>query len=273
VPVDDVSRISGNKELHIRKQSDTISWVAIFLCVFCTIINIVLSIRSTSNSQAYTFPSATSFLSSKGMTREDIDNLRRPSQFIGFDKIHRNATTMTETKSFVNFPMLMADIDASRPHKAAKPRKGQRTPIGTVYPELSDMVATSSISTIVQFRALDYGMELCELSITIPLKDSSVYPLILPSSPIQVYTLGEKKPLYADSLSYENRPRRGNLIGEPHLKRNSTWKHTFQCLMDEIYTFEVACANVEIEQCLLRWTQDKEHGSFPAILMTQFSTI
>ena len=105
-------------------------------------------------------------------------------------------------------------------------------------------------------------MELCKLNITIPLEDF-VHPLILPSSPIQIYTSSHKKPLYPDSLSYSNRPQRGELIGVPNLGRNGTWSHTFKCSMDEIYTFEVACKNTKSEECMLRWTQDKEHESFP----------
>jgi len=135
-------------------------------------------------------------------------------------------------------------------------------------------------------------MEKCELSITIP-ATGNAYPLVLPAEPIQIFTIAQKKPLYSDSLSYHNRPMRGKLLGTPLLMRNSSWTHTFICLMDEIYTFEVACGKSQIGDCSLRWTQDKEHESFPgkqlhtvhvyrlnlptscylAILMTQFSTI
>jgi len=102
-------------------------------------------------------------------------------------------------------------------------------------------------------------MERCELSITTPSADNA-YPLVIPSAPIQIYNIAHKKRLYGDSLSYINRPHRGGLIGEPHLERNSSWSHNFTCLMEEIYTFEVACGTGE---CSLGWTQDKEHGHFP----------
>jgi len=272
LPADDRPQVLEDKSTKdIQRGSDRLSWAAIFVCIICTAINL-LSTWSQSSSRPYTFPSATSFISTRGMTRKDIDRLRRPSQFIGLDKIHRNVTQTSDTKSFVNFPMFMAHIDASQPYKVSKPRKGVQTSIGTVYPELSNMLASSSVSTILQFRALDYGMELCELGITIPMTDNA-HPLVLPSSPIRIYNIDHKKPLYADSLSYNNRPRRGELIGEPFLERNSTWNHTFTCLRDEIYTFEVACKDFQTGECILKWTQDKDHGSFPAILMTQFSTI
>ncbi|KAF8870905.1 hypothetical protein CPB84DRAFT_826749 [Gymnopilus junonius] len=269
LPVDDGPRRLEDIGSDANSTNDKLSWAAIFVCAFCTIINILVTIRSSSGS-SYTFPSATSFLTTRGMTRQDIDSLRRPSQFIGLDKIHRNATS--GSTSFVNFPLLMAQIDAQRPYEVTKPRKGEETSIGTVYPELGQMIATSSISTILQFRALDYGMELCELSIKTP-DEEPVYPFILPSPPIQIYAIPQKKRLYANSLSYANRPVRGELIGEPRLLRNGTWSYTFRCSMDEIYTFEVACKNTETEECILRWTQDKEHESFPAIFVTQFSTI
>lgn len=105
-------------------------------------------------------------------------------------------------------------------------------------------------------------MERCELSIIIPSADNA-YPLVIPSAPVQIYNIAHKKHLYGDSLSYINRPRRGELIGEPHLERNSSWTHNFMCLMDEIYTFEVVCGTFQTGECSLRWTQDKEHGHFP----------
>ncbi|KAF4614533.1 hypothetical protein D9613_002456 [Agrocybe pediades] len=248
-------------------RSDRLAWAAIVVSCICLILNL-MTLRWSSSSDPYTFPSSSSFPSSRGLTRKDIDTLRRPSQFIGFDKIHRNATLQqSEVKSFVNFPMLMAQVDASRPNmKVTEPRKGVRTKIGTVYPEISDMV-----STFVQFRALDYGMERCELSMTIPATTLPTdYALMLSAELVRVYAVPQKTPLYADTLSYSNRPRHGELVGEPLLTQNSTWKYTFACFMDEIYTFEVACPRPsQTDSCSLRWTQDKEH----AILMTQFSTV
>ncbi|KAF9556157.1 hypothetical protein CPC08DRAFT_694716 [Agrocybe pediades] len=257
-------------------RSDRLSWAAIVVSCICLFLNL-MTLRWSSSSDPYMFPSSSSFPISRGLTRKDIDGLRRPSQFIGFDKIHRNATLQqSEVKSFVNFPMIMAHVDASRPNmKVTEPRKGVRTKIGTVYPEISDMVVSQDASTFVQFRALDYGMERCELSMTIPATTLPTdYPLMLPADPVRVYAVPQNTPLYADSLSYSNRPRRGELVGEPLLTRNSTWTYTFACLMDEIYTFEVACPRPsKTGSCSLRWTQDKEHGLFPAILMTQFSTV
>lgn len=155
LPVNDDPQVLVDDEAarNARNGSDRLSWAAIFVSIICLAFNL-LSIRFTSTSRPYTFPSATSFLTSQGMTREDIDRLKRPSQFIGFDKIYRNTTPTADVKSFVNFPMLMAHIDSSRSHAVTKPRKGIRTSIGTVYPELSDMIVTSSVRPLWQCSSL-----------------------------------------------------------------------------------------------------------------------
>ena len=145
LPADDLPHVFEDKLDYSKLQNNKLSWGAILVCSVCTVLNIFLTIKSTS-SNSYTFPSATSFLTTRGMTRKDIDSLRRPSQFIGLDKIHRNKTESAMTKSFINFPILMTQIDASKPYEVTKPRKGEQSKIGTVYPELSDMIATPSVS-------------------------------------------------------------------------------------------------------------------------------
>ncbi|PPQ68712.1 hypothetical protein CVT26_003618 [Gymnopilus dilepis] len=269
LPVDDDGRRAKSQTVDESTGNSRLSWIALIVCLLCTFVNAFLTLRSTSVSP-YTFPSATSFLTTRGMSRKDIDSLRRPSQFIGLDQIPLNSTT-TVPRSFVNFPLLMAQANAERPYEVNKPQSGEWSPIGTVYPELGEMVVTSSISTFVQFRALDYGMERCELSIHIPAEEPS-RPLLLPTSPIQIYNVTQSSRLYPESVSYAKRPKRDHLIGEPLLRRNSTWNYNFPCVMDELYTFEVACRDAERVHCETKWTQDKEHGSFPAILLIQYSS-
>jgi len=139
---DELEGKDGGSTIKPRNGNDKLSWAAIFVSIICLVVNLLNS-RSW---RPYTFPSPTSFPSTHGLTRKDIDKLRRPSQFIGLDKIHRNATPAAEVKSFVNFPMVMAHIDASRPRQiVTEPRKGVMTSIGTVYPELSDMVVSPSV--------------------------------------------------------------------------------------------------------------------------------
>jgi hypothetical protein len=85
-------------------------------------------------------------------------------------------------------------------------------------------------------------MERCELSIIIPSADNA-YPLVIPSAPVQIYSIAHKKRLYGDSLSYINRPRRGGLIGEPHLERNSSWTHNFTCNVGHCFAWQGTSPN------------------------------
>ena len=145
LPVDDDGRRAKSRTVDESTGDSRLSWTALIVCLLCTFVNAFLTLRSTSV-LPYTFPSATSFLTTRGMSRKDIDSLRRPSQFIGLDQIPLNSTT-TVPRSFVNFPLLMAQANAERPYEVNKPQSGEWSPIGTVYPELGEMVVTSSVSS------------------------------------------------------------------------------------------------------------------------------
>ncbi|KAK7001630.1 hypothetical protein R3P38DRAFT_2730461 [Favolaschia claudopus] len=256
--------------------SPYLSTGALLLCLLCTVVNVVLFQLAPPATGRYSFPSSTTFLTSRGVSRKDLDNLRRPSQFVGFENLRRVGPPAA--KSFVNFPLLLAQVDSSMPKQKSAPYTGVRTDIGTIYPELGRVVASKSVSTVVQFRALDYGMELCELRIALSANASvsaGNRPLVLPLSHVEIFSLDYGKPLHADSISYSSRPPRGDKIADIVLDYGSVWTHRFECQMDHLYTFEVACPlqSQDPKPCELAWEQDKEHDSVPAFTMVQYSTI
>ncbi|KAJ7817845.1 hypothetical protein B0H14DRAFT_2840964 [Mycena olivaceomarginata] len=269
---DDGDVLQGKNDSTSRISHYFSTGVLVF-CLICTVANIVL--LRLEPPPKYSFPSSTTFLTSRGVSRKDLDNLRRPSQFVGFEKLQRVGTPAT--KSFVNFPLVLAQIDSSDPTRTAPPFLGVFTNIGTIYPELGRVVVSKSISTVVQFRALDFGMEACEIRIALPINASAVSgnrPLTLPSSPIAIFSLEHDKPLHADSLSYSSRPPRGDKIADISLGYGSVWNHHFKCQMDDMYAFELACPSLGSESfCDLAWEQDKDHDSLPAITMIQHSIV
>ncbi|KAF9480760.1 hypothetical protein BDN70DRAFT_992462 [Pholiota conissans] len=263
-----------DEETNVNRSgpSPTLTWAATAICILCTLINVSsLGYNYFAGGNTYSFPSSTTFITSKGISRDKIDTLRRPSQFIGLDKVYRNHTGSGGIKSFVNFPILMTQIDSTKPYEVTKPSMGVWTKIGTVYPEISKMFLSPSISTIVQFRALDFGMEICELDITVP-STVNLTTFTTSLALLQVHQMRSKTPLYQDSLSYSTRPRRGELVDEFSVTLGTNWTHRFNCTMDEIYTFEVACGAFQPD-CALEWAQNKEHDSLPALRMIQYSTL
>ncbi|KAH7869186.1 uncharacterized protein C8R40DRAFT_1000153, partial [Lentinula edodes] len=92
---------------------------------------------------------------------------RRPTPFIGFDDIIRPYPPIH--RELINFPQIIQRVDREDVNLvydddpfAFMTRKGR------VSPETQVVEISSKVSTIVQFRAIDYGMEHCELCINYP---------------------------------------------------------------------------------------------------------
>ncbi|EPT00052.1 hypothetical protein FOMPIDRAFT_1123387, partial [Fomitopsis schrenkii] len=96
------------------------------------------------------------------------------------------------------------------------------------------------VSTIVQFRAIDYGMEACELKLTMN-----------PDTVTRTKT-----------SNYKTQPPRvakvASIRVDPRL--NTTWHRNFGCTSDELLTFEMACQpGIEDADCHLEWWQTNQH--------------
>ncbi|KAJ7586817.1 hypothetical protein C8J56DRAFT_786753 [Mycena floridula] len=192
----------------------------------------------------------------KSAYRVDIDSLRRPSQFIGLERYYQRLGASPEPASFTNYPILLSPIDMTQPSRVfGNDPKSYISAIGTVAPE------DRQVSTVVQFRALDFGMEICELQIITP--NTTSINVLLPSGPIELYELkAGPKPLHEATLSWSSRPARGELLELISFHPRMTWRRRFSCLMDELFTFELSCpVTAESKQCNLDWWQAQEHPS------------
>lgn len=143
---DDGDVLQGKNDSTSRISHYFSTGVLVF-CLICTVANIAL--LRLEPPPKYSFPSSTTFLTSRGVSRKDLDNLRRPSQFVGFEKLQRVGTPAT--KSFVNFPLVLAQIDSSDPTRTAPPFLGVFTNIGTIYPELGRVVVSKSVGFLCIF--------------------------------------------------------------------------------------------------------------------------
>ena len=130
------------------------------------------------------------------------------------------------------------------------------------------LTANAQVSTIVQFRAIDYGMGICELRLTIPpsLVHGENPGLLDPlqSRPLSIYRLNSTKPLNAHTLSARSRPERVARVAEVLLQSEGddeslVWHRKFVCEEEEILTFELACGTAAIgDACSVEWWQDRE---------------
>lgn len=258
------------------------SSLAVVICVLCTMANAVVSLYAQ-------FPSSNGLESfdflrrTPRLARQDISKLRRPSQFIGFDRINRSLAP--EAKQLTNYPFLMSQIDSSSEYTVTNSAESTRdmTEIGMIVHERSRMTVTNTvsslisqalstlkshllfqISTIVQFRSIDYGMEKCEITLSIPAeKSSDVSALSLSPSPFSIRLSLMQEPFALDphTLSWSTRPSVVSNIATFQVSRGITWNRNLSCEIDELLTFELSCADAS-EDCQMEWWQERDED-FP----------
>ncbi|KAF8193014.1 hypothetical protein BJ912DRAFT_807873, partial [Pholiota molesta] len=157
------------------------------------------------------------------------------------------------------YPMEIALVNATSPLQVFEDDpKRHLTNTGTVSPE------DRLISTIVQFRAVDYGMERCELNIRI---SPSTTKLLTRPTKISLYQLASAEhPLDTKALSFSNRPSRLATVAIIPITPSSSvqWKREFKCAWDSILTFEISYLGQGVtgfdsaENSSIQWWQNKE---------------
>jgi len=112
------------------------------------------------------------------------------------------------------------------------------------------------MSTIIQFRAIDWGMEICELHIDFPESLGQEGH----SGELALYRIDSTIPLDTSSLSYNTRPRRIAKLGNVPIG-NVTWHRRLNCAMDEVLSFELGCLPLAESggdsNCFAEWVQIK----------------
>ncbi|KAK0194295.1 hypothetical protein F5146DRAFT_428610 [Armillaria mellea] len=234
--------------------------VCVIIAVLCTIVNIVLTTS---------LPVINLQHPPRALSRQDISLLRRPSQFIGFDKIERPSPP--KPRRFYNYPILVATVDSAAADKAfGHDLKRVMSPAGTISFDESHVIVNQTVSTIMQFRAFDWGMETCQLGLSLPSANS----VTIAQPALTVYRLNASHALDPRSLSYRTRPERTSKIADVELSEElSHWQRNFTCATEEVLTFEFACSGLSLpELCRFDWWQDKRSGITPAVYMIQHAT-
>lgn len=110
----------------------------------------------------------------------------------------------------------------------------------------------------MEFAAIDYKMEICELEITTPASNSSRLPFTLSHGEVIVDIWSLDSPghrLDMAQLSWNTRPKRRNKIASIHLTSDFTFTHRFACPLNSIWIFEMAAAE---SKTVVEWVQDHD---------------
>ncbi|KAG1765394.1 hypothetical protein EV702DRAFT_981590 [Suillus placidus] len=123
------------------------------------------------------------------------------------------------------------------------------TRAGTISPDDRKVHVTQTVSTIFQFRAIDWGMEICELHVALP-------PVDRPTT-LALYRLNATVPVDISTLSFNVRPPRvaklDNIVPGQH---SLDWHRKLSCAMDDVLVFELGCSEDELSgRCDIEWWQ------------------
>ncbi|KAJ6569447.1 hypothetical protein B0H19DRAFT_695083 [Mycena capillaripes] len=234
-----------------RRTLHAIFWAGI-ASLICTALNLVF----------IGFPFVARNPGSRGPT--SFGSLEFVSPYIGLDfAIHHDTLPLPP---IVNFPVLLAQVEAARPSQVRLDTHRWNSSFGMIYPADRTFNVASGISTIAQFRAIDWGMEKCSLDVVLPevteMTDFMNFSMSGSTGDsdwvtVEVWRVSSPEITVAidpQTLSWETKPPRKLLVGYWGLKPGVRMQsETFECSSNSLHTFEFLCLD---PKCHLQFQQD-----------------
>ncbi|KAF9809791.1 hypothetical protein IEO21_07266 [Rhodonia placenta] len=183
-----------------------------------------------------------------------LNDLEFRNPYIGLNELYASGrVNASRYEPIVNEPRIATQISSVEPDKVF-PEDEHRwlSTAGTMSPLDRHLHVSSNVHTILQFRAMDYGMERCALALRLP-SDRDKQDWAPGNGPVSVdvCALGVDRPLDPRALSWASRPSCrepfGTLTAGPG---EETRLPAFPCSWGTLYTYEVACAS-ESPDCQL----------------------
>ncbi|KAI0325288.1 hypothetical protein GY45DRAFT_1356810 [Cubamyces sp. BRFM 1775] len=200
---------------------------------------------------------------------------RRPNPYVYLDTVLLNTTR--PIPSINNFPQVVLQIDNNDPSRRMYESDRERpTPFGTVYPDDRRIFVTDAVSTVTQFRNLDYAMESCILIMSLPAVNAAYDPKISlsPDSLIDVWILDEAVELAQDVRGPLGRAAaRRELLATLHFPASgATQTKEFLCPSRAFTTIELTCSSRAGSSCHVDFWQDRRGKPIGGVYIVQNST-
>ncbi|KIJ53315.1 hypothetical protein M422DRAFT_155180 [Sphaerobolus stellatus SS14] len=192
----------------------------------------------------------------------DIRDLESPSTYIGFNKLYSNSSSLTKHKPLYNQARYHIQVSAEEPNRNFPMWVERAISIeGFVPTVVNHLIVTPKISTIVQFRTRDYGMENCSLHLEIPAQNSTETSVFISSAKgalatLEIWSLAGERRLNPADTTWATKPNRKSKLGTVELTYGTKAVISqFHCPSGSYHTFELACVS---EQCKV----DSQHFGF-----------
>ncbi|TCD64208.1 hypothetical protein EIP91_004442 [Steccherinum ochraceum] len=249
---------AGEKERDLtvsdkKRRTFTFNLFAVLVCLLCTSINIH-AFRSAGKQQIRRY--------------YDMGKLRRPSPFVGLDRVQLGDKT---PEPILIYPNHLQIINKGEPSRAYSDDPARLLEIGGLVPPADrQFKVTPEISTIVEFRSVDYKMEDCELTVATPPASATNVTLGLGNNVVDIWKIPSKFPINGKLLTWATRPNRVSKVASITMTHGMTYTHHFHCPADTLHAFEFAAGG---DSTYVDWVQDHykptpgaQHSSFSLVL-------
>ncbi|KAE9388829.1 hypothetical protein BT96DRAFT_1025284 [Gymnopus androsaceus JB14] len=245
----------------MSSQASRLTIYLALLCMFTAVLSTIIALTAAAQHRSSVVNLSLYDLQSP--LRTDLRGLRRPSQFMGLEKINRTGLQPPHELSIFNFPFVVARVDELDPKSIIT--MGPNSHIVVKGIDIRKVEVTDCISTVIQFRILDWQLESCRLHIYVPQYSSVATGS--GESFIDIYRLTSTSVLEIDKLSRSTQPAIEEKLATVNLssEHGVDWNYPFQCAMDSLHTFSLVAGS---KSTSAQWWQDKQLNN-PAIYITQ----
>ncbi|TEB18523.1 hypothetical protein FA13DRAFT_1745664 [Coprinellus micaceus] len=277
IPLEDISQEDGlgvtsyhpgmtYSEAHQSSTPRNAGWTtyaALAILVLCTIVN---TVQPSSQHRALT-----------AFAGQKLGDMREPSKYIGLNKF---SPTSESEDSFKTFPIFLSQIDSTRKSLIFDgDNQGAVTDLGTIWPDARRLWVEGSVSSVAQFRLVDFGYENCSFALFLRSNSGDVAEAILPHSPtpVNIWLHDDAPQIPSGSLSYNTLYRRSRTTRRLHetvelQSTRNTEGRTFPCPSGTLLTVEVSCHVFNVgdgqHQCHVEFWNDPLNSKF-GMMVTQ----
>jgi len=182
---------------------------------------------------------------------KNVNMLELANPYIGLRALYESGmVNASKIDPILVPPLINAQVYRDHPNRLASNVEHDyyTAPYGTMSPHERHLEINDSVLTIVQFRAIDFGMEECSMVVGLP----GLHDTIEGDSPfrfregsvVDVYTLDAPRPLEMGQLSWRTRPSRREKVASVFLHSGmESIVARFPCPWGSMHTFELACAH------------------------------
>ncbi|KAG2033994.1 hypothetical protein BDR03DRAFT_966257 [Suillus americanus] len=182
-------------------------------------------------------------------TSDELELLPFQNPYLNLEILYKDPDFKSSTHHpIINNVPIIAQV-SNREHQKIRPPLQRYKSVAQSRAPIYErrLIVTQELESIAQFRVLDFGMENCSLSLTVPPRNSTedlLYTDLGDSVILDVWSLPARHKLDLYNLSWSKLPRPRVHIGHMNVSYGKTYRMpSFQCKSQSYQTFAVSCSS------------------------------